>query len=499
MSVTHPHLAKELVGADPSKIVAGTDKKLLWRCSKCFFEWVSTGNNRTSGTGCPACSGRVPIPGKTDMASTHPHLAAELEESDPTKLLPWTNKKLSWKCSKCNFKWQAKGSNRANGAGCPSCAGNILIPGKTDMASTHPQLAKELVNADPTKKIAGTHEKLLWKCSKCAFEWIAMGSNRTRGSGCPACYGRVPVTGKTDMAVTHPVLAKELMEGNPNSILAGTTKKLRWQCLTCFYKWSATGSSRVKGNGCPACANKVVICGRNDLKSTHPHLAKEMAEGDPTCTLAGTKEKILWRCSDCLFEWRATGYSRVAGNGCPACANQFVVPGINDMASTHPHLAAELVEGDSSKIVAGTGKKLLWICTSCNHQWLATGSSRVTGTGCPCCAKYGFNPSKPSFFYLIQNDDKFKFGIANHGSKRLDRHRRFGWELIESIDMIGHVAWSLERAVEAAFSSKGIPLGQFRETFHGSTESWYKHDLEVRTIRQLCRRLGVKLDHYLAS
>jgi len=99
---------------------------------------------------------------------------------------------------------------------------------------------------------------------------------------------------------------------------------------------------------------------------------------------------------------------------------------------------------------------------------------------------------------LVQKSDRFKLGIGNHGARRLDVHRRAGWELVETIDMIGHAASALENACISRFKSKGIPLGQFRETFHGSTESWYKRDLEVRTIRGLCRKLRVNLSEFLA-
>ena len=57
MAVTHPKLAAEYKG-DATKSIAGTNKKLDWKCSTCEHEWKSTGSNRVRGwkTGCPACA-----------------------------------------------------------------------------------------------------------------------------------------------------------------------------------------------------------------------------------------------------------------------------------------------------------------------------------------------------------------------------------------------------------------------------------------------------------
>ena len=47
--------------------------------------------------------------------------------------------------------------------------------------------------------------------------------------------------------------------GKPINVLdlsCGTMKTLDWKCTTCSHEWKATGTNRVAGNGCPACARK---------------------------------------------------------------------------------------------------------------------------------------------------------------------------------------------------------------------------------------------------
>jgi hypothetical protein len=56
------------------------------------------------------------------------------------------------------------------------------------------------------------------------------------------------------------------------------------------------------------------------------------------------------------------------------------------MANTHPELAKEY-QGDANLIIAGTHKKLLWKCITCEHEWNSTGDKRVKlKRGCPACA-----------------------------------------------------------------------------------------------------------------
>jgi Zn finger protein HypA/HybF involved in hydrogenase expression len=178
--------------------------------------------------------------------------------------------------------------------------------------------------------------------------------------------------------------------GKPVSVLelaAGTSKKLDWKCSTCEHEWSSTGNSRVKGRGCPACAGHSVHSdGRNSMAMTHPDLAIEY-QGDATKIMAGTNKKLDWKCSTCEHEWKTKGYNRAShGSGCPFCNNGVLhSDGRNSMAQTHPDLALEY-QGDATKIIVGTHKKLDWKCSSCEHEWKTTGDNRVSGNGCPACS-----------------------------------------------------------------------------------------------------------------
>ena len=515
----YPHLMAEL---DPEgnnglthrgkpvsvlELAVGTGKKLNWNCSTCENKWKATGDSRKNGKGCPACAGqRIHSDGRNSMAQTHPELAKEYQ-GDATKVMAGTNKRLDWKCSTCNHKWKAMGNHRLRGRGCPLCGKKKQAENKKtyhlqkngSMAETHPELAKEY-QGDATKIIAGTNYLLDWKCSICNHEWKATGSNRISGKGCPACANQAinSFDKRNSMAQTHPELAKEY-QGDATKIIAGTNKRLPWKCLTCDSEWEAVSNSRVGGSGCPVCANKQIhIDGRNSMAQTHPELALEY-QGDATKIIAGTNKSLDWKCSTCDHEWEVSGNNRVRGRGCPACANHVInnQDGRNSMAQTHPELSKEY-QGDATKVIAGNTKKLDWKCSTCNHEWKTTGRNRVhNNSGCPACATFGFKPDEPAHYYVhkitseLGNLLYYKAGISKSWQRRLSEFRNglpthLNIENCEVIYFeIGQQARDLETALlrMAAEEDWKAPA----ETFDGGHELFTQNPLDVAREKQLVK------------
>jgi len=65
-------------------------------------------------------------------------------------------------------------------------------------------------------------------------------------------------------------------------------------------------------------------------------------------------------------------------------------------------------------------------CLTCNTTFFPVISGLKAGGSCPSCAYFGFNPSKPAYFYVIQNEQWLKCGITNNLKERLAKHRRQG-------------------------------------------------------------------------
>ena len=184
LAETHSELAVQADGWDPTTVIAGSNKKVGWKC-ELGHRWEARVINRTKGGGCPFCSGRALLSGFNDLATAHPEIAVQADGWDPTTVTAGSNKKVGWKCE-LGHRWEARVIDRTKGGGCPFCSGQAVLPGFNDLATINPELAAQADGWDPTTVTAGTVKKYGWKC-EIGHEWKARVISRTLGSGCPSC------------------------------------------------------------------------------------------------------------------------------------------------------------------------------------------------------------------------------------------------------------------------------------------------------------------------
>ena len=210
----NPALADQLVDQSLRSIARGSDKKVQWRCPvDSRHVWWASPMNRTASknpTGCSVCNGKTVIPGVNDVATTHPEAAALMVDKKlRTKLTGSSNKKVEFWCGNPKHDhWTAPLSNVARqGTRCPQCSGRRPISGKSDLATTHPKLATELVNQSlATTLKPGSNTSVLWQCpANPKHTWEATPYSRTtKKTGCPYCSERKIVPGVNGLATTHP-------------------------------------------------------------------------------------------------------------------------------------------------------------------------------------------------------------------------------------------------------------------------------------------------------
>ena len=182
---------------------------------------------------------------------------------------------------------------------------------------------------------------------------------------------------------------------SPETVSPGSQRRA-WWCCKRGHEWQAQIRTRVKGDGCPVCANKIVLQGKNDLATTHPKLAVQWHEKNnghlrPKDIVAGSHKKVWWRCEK-GHEWKAAPHSRTLRNtGCPVCTGQIVIPGVNDLASHFPELAAQWdqeINGTLTpqQVTPYSNRRVWWRCKK-GHAYPAIISERARGRcGCPYCA-----------------------------------------------------------------------------------------------------------------
>lgn len=96
-----------------------------------------------------------------------------------------------------------------------------------------------------------------WRC-QAGHEWQTSCNSRTRGTGCPFCYGRY-ASEANNFATSYPELLSEwdyeLNKGvNPSGLTPHVNKKVAWKCKQ-GHAWQASIANRTtRKSGCPICA-----------------------------------------------------------------------------------------------------------------------------------------------------------------------------------------------------------------------------------------------------
>lgn len=223
-----------------------------------------------------------------------------------------------------------------------------LIRGVNDLATTNPELLDEWdweknTPLQPTDFVAGSHEKVYWKCSKCGEPWYTEIRVRAkRGHGCRKCGRKLMgdtfrrnllAQGKKSLAEEHPEIAREWhpTKNQPKTASDYTSASgelIWWKCPTCGYEWPATIYNRVfNKSGCPLCAGSIIVSGVNDLQTKNPDMAAEWhpiknLPLKPNEIASYSDENVWWVCKF-GHEYRCRVSDRQKGVGCSECSKRF--------------------------------------------------------------------------------------------------------------------------------------------------------------------------------
>lgn len=193
--------------------------------------------------------------------------------------------------------------------------------------------------------------------------------------------------------VTNPELLEEWdFEKNgdidPNSITAGSTKKVWWKCRKKQHEWMAVVRNRARqGKCCPKCSKSDSFC------VTHPRLIKEWHptknQGlDPELITSGSAKRVWWVCEN-GHEWISSITNRTHDDaGCAKCRIES-----SNLEKKFPEVAKEWHYEKNSPltprdVTEKSGKKVWWQCDTCLHEWQAVVKNRThLNSPCPLCSK----------------------------------------------------------------------------------------------------------------
>lgn len=264
----HPTKNKDL---HPTDVVAGSDRKIWWKCPQGDDHvWRTSAAQRTStGYGCPFCSGRYPST-SNNLARNLPHVARFWHPTKngrlrPTDVLPGSPRVVWWRCDKGpDHEWRTSVASAKKMKGCLFC-NNLRVSITNCLATTHPHVAarwhrRRNRGLTPRQIMRWSKAKVWWKCPRGPdHEWGAIVAAMVGTSAsCPFCRNRrVSVT--NSLAALYPKIARELSRSRNRDltsadVLAAANDLVWWRCPL-GHEWRASVRDRtLGGRACPLCA-----------------------------------------------------------------------------------------------------------------------------------------------------------------------------------------------------------------------------------------------------
>lgn len=395
----------EMLSLNPAQLSEKSGKQAYWICNR-GHKWSTSINHRFHGTGCPYCSGHLPIKNETDLATVRPDLAKDWnfqkntglttrsgrDISTPDKVAANSNQKVWWNCPVCGHEWQSTVGNRANGNGCPHCW--------NEHHTSFPEQAiffylSKFFNAKSRELVFGYEVDVYLPDIQCGIEYDGdyFHSNRAHKEH------------EKDKALKQKgIRLIRVKESDKNEIYDDIIHYV-YNIKHINLKWAILSLLDILG--IRTSANINIANDRNKIYDLYIFTEKKQSLGNqytelvkewncekngnltPYMVRPSSNKTVWWKCKY-GHEWDTTISHRTRGEGCPVCSGRIALSGVSDLQTLYPKLALEW-DYDTNKnfspleVRPKSGKVVGWTCPN-GHNYKARISSRVDGSGCPYCA-----------------------------------------------------------------------------------------------------------------
>ncbi|XZH34234.1 hypothetical protein ACSW8L_16055 (plasmid) [Clostridium perfringens] len=390
---------------------ANTKIKVRHNCKECnFYEWEIRPSSLLRKQGCPKCYGNAKKTTKEYVSEVENRYKKEYQVlgeyiNAKTKILVRHNK--------CGYEWKVIPYSLLNN-GCPKCAG---IAKKTTE-----EFKKEIYDKYGNEyEVLGEYEKnnkdILIK-HKCFdgkdYKYKVKPVDILGGQKCPKCYSRY-------FKKSHEKFIEDVKNkyGTEYEVLGkynNCKEKILIKHNKCGKTFEMQGNNFLHGQQCPYCKGDRM---REKFSKSQEDFEKEVLfiHGNEIIVIgryinANTKILVKHNSKKCKFyQWETTPSKLLQGNTCPICSNRKIVKGINDIATTHPHLVKYFVnKEDAYKYSYGSDKRIKIKCPDCGNiiKYRIANLSKDNKITCKLCRDGKSYPEKFLIGLLKQLDIEFE-------------------------------------------------------------------------------------------
>jgi len=397
----HPKNDEDL---SPHCVTVSSHKKVWWQCEK-GHEWEAVISSRTSGVGCPYCSGKRAC-ADNNLQTLNPFLAKQWHPTKNGSLTPndvtlGSNKKVWWQCER-GHEWEAQISNRTNDRGCRECSNEsqTSFPEQAiyfylkkvfdDTLNRHKYDDKwEIDVFIPSLHFGIEHDGLYYHKNKGLSDLKKDEALRSAGvyllrvketdENIASCYLK-------DNIIFY---YQRLFDLQLNDIIHMCLDYIGCNITHKTYSINVN----VKRDRAKIYDLFIKSKKEESLLTKHPVLSMQWHPSrnlgiTPEMVMPGSNKIVWWQCER-GHEWEERIAHRVNGIGCPYCSGRRAYSE-NCLQTINPELAKEWHPNKNGKLspdnmTAFSSKKAWWLCKE-GHEWEAVINSRASGNGCPYCA-----------------------------------------------------------------------------------------------------------------
>lgn len=274
-------------------------------------------------------------------------------------------------------------------------------------ANTHPDLVSqwdEHKNDVTPYDVSARSGRIVWWLCENNHSYQKSVAEKGRYPKCPACMmvsrGKVE-RGVNDLETTHPEIASQWDNERNVAFTYDVTAKSRTKVFWLGHKEPIYVPQFIKDNLVPGGQTHLTPSGallttpvETAIATTHPQWASWFADDSPYAPHEVTKWSVVVAKFSCPkgHEWEEKTrhfFRRNDDTKCPVCSGRLLVPGVNDLATTHPDIASTLLDTSlGSQVTCVSHAVLTWKCTSTttkSHTFDMDVSKRVNEVKCPVC------------------------------------------------------------------------------------------------------------------